>query len=530
MALITENGWPQVPRSLCDNLLVPGTTKVRPELRKDDVTIILVAWACWFDRNVRNIEPPDGHRNWWAWSATNDVWNSNHLSGTALDLCADELPWQRKTMPQNQVEITNRGIALFEGTVFWGRNWSRTDEMHFQVGLPPTSPKIREFADRLRNGYLNIFGPADPNAFPLPLGYYYGPLDGPVESISGEYESDSQAAKDGLGRWQAALGLPVTKKWNDGLTPRAAYVLQRSKGWLPNPLFGYGGVYAGEWDAVIREGWRLPANTNLHDVEIPDFEYPLTKWGDYSQYQAATVDDSYPYEVISFRASIANQIDTKWLANMKAAQTLVRQGKLKKIIAYHFWVPGADNWGTFRQAIELAGGVTKELCFMIDVEDGGTKWNIRGDQTAGVKSFIASGQTYFQNPQAASIYWNPTANPDLLVGINDRELRGVKLIVPRYAGPDKAPWTPDGVQWFGHQYSDRENTPPFGPTDINQAKMPLSIFLAAWGANGGPTPDPDDGAGVPSVPVPPVDTDSGVVIPDWDDERVLVAIGAQFDA
>ena len=140
MTLVTENGWPQCSRSDCDNMLVPGTNNVRPELLANDVTTILVAWAAWFDRNVRNIEPPDGHRNWWAWSATNDVWNSNHLSATALDLCADELPWQQLTMPQYQVDIVNRGVALFEGTVFWGRNWSRVDEMHFQIGLPPSSP------------------------------------------------------------------------------------------------------------------------------------------------------------------------------------------------------------------------------------------------------------------------------------------------------------------------------------------------------------------------------------------------------
>ncbi|QZE10554.1 endolysin [Mycobacterium phage ScoobyDoobyDoo] len=527
MALITENGWPQIPRSLCDNMLVPGTNKVRPELRKDDVTIVLVAWACWFDRNVRNIEPTDGHRNWWAWSATNDVWNSNHLSGTALDLCADELPWQRLTMPQHQVEIVNRGIALFEGTVFWGRNWSRVDEMHFQIGLPPSSPKLQEFANRLRNGYLNIFGPPDPNAFPLPLGYYYGPLDGPVESISGEYISDSQAAKDGLGRWQAALGLPVTKKWNDGLTPRAAYVLQREKGWPPNPIFGYGGVYEGEWNAVIREGWRIPANVDVAKVEIPDFEYPLTKWGDYSQYQTATVNDSYPYEVISFRASIGDDMDTKWLANMAAAKELVRKGKLKKIIAYHFWVPGRDNWGTFQRAIEQTGGVIPELAFMLDVEDGGTKWNIKGNQVNGVKEFIARGQEYFDNPQAASIYWNPTANPDLLPSYA-QDLGSIKLIVPRYHSPDVPPWTPAGVQWFGHQYTDRENTPPFGPTDINQAKMPLSTFLAAWGTNGAGTTTPGDEPGEPAEPAPPVDTPTDPGDVDWG--LIASLIKEQFDA
>ena len=62
------------------------------------------------------------------------VWNSNHLSGTAEDLCANQLPWMRRTMPQHQVEAADRGLALFEGTVFWGRRWNRVDEMHSQMG------------------------------------------------------------------------------------------------------------------------------------------------------------------------------------------------------------------------------------------------------------------------------------------------------------------------------------------------------------------------------------------------------------
>ena len=173
------------------------------------------------------LEPGDGHRNWWGWDEDDAVFTSNHKSGTAVDLCADELPWTLRTMPQNQVDIVERGLQLFEGLVFWGRNWNRTDEMHFQMnGGTWNNPRTAEFAQRLRSGYLNIYGPPDPKAFPLPAGYYYGPLEGPLESISGEFESDSQAAKDGLGRWQDALGLPVTKKWNDGVTPQAATTMQ----------------------------------------------------------------------------------------------------------------------------------------------------------------------------------------------------------------------------------------------------------------------------------------------------------------
>lgn len=498
----TENGWPQITRAQCDTLKVPGTNKVYLQQASGDASVVLTGWAAWIHRNVRSIEPPDGHRNWWCTDnpGENDVWNSNHYSGTAVDLCSDELPFKSYTMPQSQIDMMHRGEALFEGNIFWSGNWpaAYVDQMHSQCGYntwdagkgQPTA-KFHEFAERLRNGYLNIFGPPDPLAFPLPPGYYYGPLDGPVESISGEWETDSQFAKDGLGRWQQALGLLVSKKWDDGLTPKAATTLQLQKGWQPNPLFGYGGVYEGEWNAVIRDGWRLPKDWDPNTV--PDAEPPVVKWGDYSQYQSAIIDDTYPYPVVAFRASIANQVDTKFLQQMQVAREMVKAGKLKKIIAYHFWVPGFDNWGTFKSAIDQSGGIFPELCFMIDVEDGGSKWNISGDQSIGVNDFISKGMDYFQNKQAASGYLNFVANGSLWRSIPV----GLKLIVPRYSGPDLEPVTPAGVRYFGHQYADNENTPPFGPSDINKSRMSLSMWLAAWGTPIVETPEVID-------PTPPV--------------------------
>ena len=278
MGIVTENSWPQCSRAQCENPVVPGTRNVKVEVQQGDPSTILVAWAAWWHRNVRSIEPADGHRNWWGWSATNDVWNSNHLSGTAVDLCADELPWQRYVMPEDQIATVRRGLTLFEGHIYWGGDWNRVDQMHSQMsGSTFNNGRTHEFANKLKNGYLSIYGPQDPDAFPLPAGYYYGPLEGPMESISGEYESDSQIAKDGLGRWQEKLGLKVTKIWNDGVTPKAAGTMQTQKGWQPNPLFGYGGVYEGEWDAVFKEGWRLPKDWDPD--KIPERRDPADQVG-----------------------------------------------------------------------------------------------------------------------------------------------------------------------------------------------------------------------------------------------------------
>ncbi|MBF6085230.1 M15 family metallopeptidase [Nocardia cyriacigeorgica] len=163
MALITENGWPQVGRSACVNPVVPGTADVRPEVRAGDAATILIAWCAWWHKNIRPIDRYKP-RDYWGWSATNAVWNSNHLSGTAVDLNATELPWQRRTMSAAEVARIEEGLRLFDGTIFWGGHWDRVDQMHAQLNLPEGHPKIREFAEKLNNGHLGIYGPAPQDA------------------------------------------------------------------------------------------------------------------------------------------------------------------------------------------------------------------------------------------------------------------------------------------------------------------------------------------------------------------------------
>lgn len=154
MTLITENGWPQIPASQLDRGPIPGTRAV-VELRAGDVSTVLKGWAAWYHRHV---EPVDaGQRDDWGWSATNDVWNSNHLSGTAIDINATQYPWKYYTMPADKVAAVERGLALFEGTVFWGRWWDRPDEMHYQIGCG--AEELAAFAARLRAGHLGIYAP-----------------------------------------------------------------------------------------------------------------------------------------------------------------------------------------------------------------------------------------------------------------------------------------------------------------------------------------------------------------------------------
>lgn len=100
----------------------------------------------------------------------------------------------------------------------------------------------------------------DPDRFPLPAGNYWGPLEGPAESWSNVYGNEPQSSKDGLKRWQLAIGIPGTGIY-DPATKAAALRMQSLMGWPTKLEDGSdnGCVWEGEWNMVIREGWRFPA-------------------------------------------------------------------------------------------------------------------------------------------------------------------------------------------------------------------------------------------------------------------------------
>lgn len=124
--------------------------------------------------------------------------------GVNIDRLTDELAASRD--PRIKYLIAN-GLILDsrEGNNPWvwvdytGPNPHRT-HMHVSV-IPDDS------ADDTRRWDLPSLGDDDdgPPPFPLPGGYYYGPLSGPDESISGRYPTDTNEQRAGLKRWQRRL-------------------------------------------------------------------------------------------------------------------------------------------------------------------------------------------------------------------------------------------------------------------------------------------------------------------------------------
>lgn len=280
---MTENGWPACGPDMLDRTPVPGTAgRLIIPLQRGIPATIMRAFAADFHAVVESLNNARGYADEGGWTPTNSVATSNHLGGTAMDLNWSDHPMgiAYDGFTKAEIAAVRQLLAFYEDLIFWGNDWnSPKDSMHFQMGYNTynNQTKCNDFIRRkIRTDGFSTFrrgsiAPANPLDFPLPDGYCYGPLDGPNYCISGQYGADLQEWRDGLGRWQAALGLAVTKVW-DVFTRDAATVLQKQRGWPSNPDFGYGGVYAAEWDEVIKNGWRLPFTVKTFPGDWSDRE------------------------------------------------------------------------------------------------------------------------------------------------------------------------------------------------------------------------------------------------------------------
>ena len=150
--VLTENGWPIVNSNKCVSVQVVPAAKRVPLLR-GDVATILNAFIILYNREVEPIRSQV-----WGWSPDNDVWNSNHMSGTAIDIHAPWYPWGARRMPAHIKQKVFALLEKFDGVIYWGAGWTKPDEMHYQIGVPPSSPKVRALAQKLNNGYLGAYG------------------------------------------------------------------------------------------------------------------------------------------------------------------------------------------------------------------------------------------------------------------------------------------------------------------------------------------------------------------------------------
>lgn len=158
----SENGWRMCDADECDNSPVPKVVPpLRLPVRRGDATTILKGWISWFHNNVESLNNARGYTDEGTFTWTNSVASSNHLSATACDLNWSQHVFLVSYSGFSQQEIANtrRGLKLFEGTIWWGQDWvSPKDAMHFQLNYPEGDVRNTRFAQKLRAGYLGIWG------------------------------------------------------------------------------------------------------------------------------------------------------------------------------------------------------------------------------------------------------------------------------------------------------------------------------------------------------------------------------------
>lgn len=139
----SSNGWPMVNGDECTWVTVPGTS-VSLQIQNGHPLAILRAFAADFNAYVEPLRDPDSA----CWTPTNSVSTSNHLSGTAMDLNWESHPFQVANAGFSAAQIaTIKEIqAFYEGTVFWGNDWSDPkDAMHFQLASLANGGQINTY-------------------------------------------------------------------------------------------------------------------------------------------------------------------------------------------------------------------------------------------------------------------------------------------------------------------------------------------------------------------------------------------------
>ena len=139
--------------------------------------------------------------------------------------------------------------GTFDGLNFESRGMYRNRSGHIVAGT------ARAWNDPLYHDFWYLparVGVADPDEFPLPAGWFYGPRSGPEESVSGEV-GEPQYQIDGIKRMQAKLGIAQTGRW---IEAKPAIVALQA---LNPPLIPDGTVGPKTWALIMRQQPTIPA-------------------------------------------------------------------------------------------------------------------------------------------------------------------------------------------------------------------------------------------------------------------------------
>lgn len=193
----SSNGWPMVDEGSCTWVDIPGCD-CRIQIQNGQPLQLIRAFVADFNAEVEPVRDADTA----CWTAGNSVGDSNHLSGTAVDINWDSHPFQVADAGFDAAKRAKVRALLdwYEGTIFWGNDWDDPkDAMHFQLASLANggdintygNPFVDDFIKRKirADGTSTRRGPANQPA-PTPAGELTVPL---VQNPNGTWTSPSPA-------------------------------------------------------------------------------------------------------------------------------------------------------------------------------------------------------------------------------------------------------------------------------------------------------------------------------------------------
>jgi hypothetical protein len=178
-----------------------------------------------------------------------------------------------------------------------------------------------------------------------------------------------------------------------------------------------------------------------------------TLWSDISEFQVPA-SNSYPYHFLCFRSNDGTYQDHHFTQNIAWARGAVASGRLWGFMVYYFYRPTVNGAGVLMGRV---GHPDAAMAVMIDVENANGQ--VTGNQSAGINAQHTQLAKWLGGASRVVGY----GNPGDLNTLWPQKPAGLRLVVADYGANPSYPGK------YAHQFTDRQNTPPFGPSDFNSA-------------------------------------------------------------
>lgn len=153
MTTYSQNGYVAGDSSLIGKFTIPNS-KITINLRKGDVSVVLLDFLGWYHVNIEPLHQNDtGGYNFRKIEGSNTV--SNHGSGTAADVRWNDHARGKKNQGYSAAEVAkiNNKLKEYAGVIRWGNNYSGTpDAMHFEINKNLAAVKVQADRIRAKNG------------------------------------------------------------------------------------------------------------------------------------------------------------------------------------------------------------------------------------------------------------------------------------------------------------------------------------------------------------------------------------------